>query len=92
LTPFLPSARKFWSVIWSASTWEADTANEVLKAGVQAERIKARPQQDSGVKALLVAFFEPIHRLIAIAESCIDHGKLRGMRITKVRALLQIAQ
>src|SRR5262249_47134342 len=74
------------------STRETNTAHKNLKARVRAERIEARPQQDAWIKALFVGFFEPIHRLIVIAESGIHHGNLRGIRITRVRVLLQFTQ
>lgn len=56
-----------------------------------AEGIEARSQEDTRIKSFFIAFFEPGHRLNLIAESCIDHGNLRAMRIAWVRALLQIA-
>src|SRR6266446_2654051 len=65
---------------------------KVFKARVRAERIEARPQQDAWVKSLFVAFFEPIYGLIRIPERCIDHGNLRSVRMTRVGALLQVAQ
>src|ERR1700739_1832114 len=71
---------------------EADTAYQVFEARVRAERIEAWPQQDARVKSLPVAFFQPIHRLILIPESCIDHGNLRGMRRVGIGKLLQVAQ
>jgi len=74
------------------STRDADTAHKVFKARVRAERIEARPQQDAWVQSLFVGCFEPIHGLISIPERCIDHGNLRGIRMTRVRALLQVAQ
>jgi hypothetical protein len=36
---------------------ETDTAYEVFKTRVRAERIKARPQQDTWVEALFISFF-----------------------------------
>ena len=76
----------------SGSAREADTVQKVFKARVRAQRIEARPQQDARVKSLFVASFEPTHGLIRLPESYIDHGNLRSMRITRVRALLQIVQ
>src|ERR1700747_239884 len=68
---------------------QANAVHKVLKARVGAERIEARSQQDSWVKSLFVAFFEPIHGLIRISERCIGHGNLPSVRIARVGALLR---
>jgi len=65
------------------STREADAPLKVLKTRVRAERIEAGPQQDTRVKSLFVAFFEP-HGFIRISERYIDHGNLRSIRMTRV--------
>jgi hypothetical protein len=62
--------------------------HKVLEARIGTERVEARSQQDTWVKSLIVAFFEPSHGFIRISERCIDCGNLRRIRITGDRALL----
>lgn len=57
----LSEPASFWRLLpeyakYSRLMREADTAHQVLKAWVRADSIEARPQQDTGVKSLLVAF------------------------------------
>ena len=66
--------------------------HDVFKTRVRAERVEARAQQNAGVESLFVASLQPVHRLIFITESCIDYGNFGGIRIGRVRALLQISQ
>ncbi len=63
-----------------------------LKPLVGAQRIEARPHQDARVKSLFVAFFEPIHGLVRIAERYIDHGNLRSIRIIMVAAIASMTK
>ena len=58
--------------------------HKVLKARIGAERVEAGPQQDTPIKSIFVAFFEPIHGLIRIPERCVDHGNLRTIRMTRI--------
>jgi hypothetical protein len=55
---------------------QANTANEIFETGVGAERVEARPQQNARVKPLVVALFQPIHGLIPVTKSRIDHRNL----------------
>jgi hypothetical protein len=55
-----------------------------LKTLIGTEGIEARPPQDARIKSLFVAFFEPIHGLISIPESCIENSNLRGARISEL--------
>jgi hypothetical protein len=64
------------------SSGETNAVQKILEAPVGTKRIEARPQQDSRVKSLFKAFFEPIHGLVVIPHGCIDHGNLRSIRIT----------
>jgi len=76
----LPAAGFLVLVIkFPGSTREADAAHKVLKARVGAEGIEARTQEDNWIKSIFKAFFEPIHGLVRITESCIDHSNLRTM-------------
>src|SRR5450432_1644295 len=86
------SGRAFLNTRFAASTWQADMAQKGIEARVRAERIKPWPQQHARIKSLFVAFFEPGHRLILIAQSRIYHGNFRAMRITRAGALLQIGK
>jgi len=52
---------------FSDSTRESNSAHKMLKARVRTERIEARPQQDTWVKALFVTFFKPSNRLVRIS-------------------------
>jgi hypothetical protein len=79
--PLLPLYPFALLIKFSGSTREADAAQKIFKARVRADRIEASPQQDARVKSLLIAFFEPIHSLIGIPESYIDHRNLRSIRI-----------
>lgn len=58
---------------------EADSAHEILEARIRAEGIEARARQDTRIKPLLESFFQPIHCLIPISESRIDHSNLRSV-------------
>jgi hypothetical protein len=81
------SARLFFFVLvikFPALTREADTAHKVSKARIGAEGIESWSQEDTRIKSLFVAFFEPIHGLIRITESRIDHGDLRTVRVNRV--------
>ena len=53
-----------------------NSVRKVFKARVRTERIEARSQQHTGVKSLIVAFFEPIHGSICVPERCVDHRNL----------------
>ena len=66
------------------SSGEANAVQKILEARVGTKRIEARPQQDTRVKSLFEAFFEPIHGLVVIPHGCIDHGNLRGIGIARV--------
>ena len=71
---------------------EADAALEIPKARIRAERIESRPNQDARIEPLDIAFLEPRHRLIRIAERGVDDGDLRRVRLVRARALLQLAE
>jgi hypothetical protein len=47
---------------------QAYAMHDALEARVRTERIETRPQQDTRVKSFLIAFFEPIHRLVHISQ------------------------
>src|SRR4029077_6294691 len=76
----------------SGSTWKADSAHEFLKSWIRPQRIEPWPQQHARVESLFVSLFQPTHRLILLPERSIDHRNLRSMRVTRTRALLQLAQ
>ena len=65
---------------------------KISKPRVGAERIEARTNEDPRIETLFIAFLEPHHRLISVAERDIDHGNLRGVRIAWIRPFLQIIQ
>src|SRR5580700_9232493 len=71
---------------------QADATRELLKARVGPERIESRPQQNARVKSLFVSSLQPIHRLISIAKSRVDHGDLRSKRSDRARPFLQITE
>jgi hypothetical protein len=73
----------------AGSVTETDAPRKLLEPRFGAEGIEARSQEDARIESFLIAFFEPNHRLILIAESCVDHGNLRGMRIIGVRTLFR---
>jgi hypothetical protein len=66
------------------STRESYSALKICKARVRTESIEARPEQDTWVKSLFVAFLKPCDRLIRIPRSCIDLSNLRGKRMARV--------
>lgn len=68
--------QKISVVTWFASTREANTANKIFKAGIRAKRVEAWTKQNARVKSLFVALFEPIHGLIPVTESRVDHRNL----------------
>jgi hypothetical protein len=70
------SLQKISVVTWFASTREANTANEIFKAGIRAKRVEAWTKQNARVKSLFVALFEPIHGLVPVTESRVDHRNL----------------
>jgi hypothetical protein len=58
---------------------ETHATREGLEPRVGAERIETRPQEDAWVEPFVVSLLEPGHRLIPVAERCVDHGNLRGI-------------
>ena len=55
---------------------ETNAPYKLLESRIGAEGIEARSQEDTRIKSLFIAFFEPIHGLIHIPKSRIDHGNL----------------
>ena len=55
---------------------ETDAAYKLLESRIGPEGIEARTHEDTWIKSLFKTFFEPIHGLIRITESRIDHGNL----------------
>jgi hypothetical protein len=75
---------------------ETDAAQKLLEPRIGAEGIEARPQEDTRIKSFFIAFFEPSHRLILIAQSCIagcaQTGPCKTQRnLTKIFSLLTFA-
>jgi hypothetical protein len=55
---------------------EADTACKVFKTRLRAERIEAGAHENPRAKPLRIAFLEPGHGLILLAQTYVDHGNL----------------
>ena len=55
---------------------ETNATYKLLESRIGAEGIEARTQEDTWIKSFFKAFFEPIHGLVRITESRIDHGNL----------------
>src|SRR5262245_45840201 len=71
---------------------QTNTVHDVLESGVGAQRVEAGPQQSARVETLVIASLEPRHRFGRVAERCVHHGDLGGIRIGAIRALLQTCQ
>jgi hypothetical protein len=63
---------------------ETNAAYKLLESRIGPEGIEARTQEDARIKSLFKTFFEPIHGLIHIPKSRIDHGNLRTVRVSGV--------
>ena len=51
--------------------------DKFLKARIRAQRIKARSQEHTRIESFFITLFKPRHRLILIAQGCIDRGNFR---------------
>jgi hypothetical protein len=66
---------------------EADAADDLLEAGVGAERVEAEAEQDAGVEAFVEGFLEPEHGLIGVAPK-----RRRGERTRAGRRAFAVAE
>ena len=77
---------------WMNLLSKAYSTHQVLEPRVGAEGVEGGPPEDRGVEALPIRFFQPAHCLIPIAEGCIDTRNVGGVRVARIRALLQIIE